>query len=358
MVHGAGADPGRLCFHGPMAADTPPDVTRDLTRLAAALDTSVPAKTAVNLLIATWNLRAFGDLTTKWAAGPRDSPKRDWHAVACIAEVVSRFDVIALQEVRRNTTALRFLLELLGSAWRVIASDVTEGPAGNGERLAFLYNTDRLQPSGLVGEIVLPPLGPDPQRQFARTPYVAGFNRTGTEFTLASVHVLWGKNAAERLPEVTAFAQWMRAWADRPHDWNHNLMVLGDFNLDRIGDPLYEAFITTGLWPPSELNTVPRTIFDNNKTRHYYDQIAWFTNPDGTSHLQNMTYTGHAGSFDFIPHLMTGLTRNEISWRISDHYPLWTEFQLPPTPQPRLTRRSGPVTGAEYSRLGPGADDF
>ena len=312
-----------------MAADAPPDVTRDLTRLAAALDTSVPAKTAANLLIATWNVRAFGDLTTKWAAGPRDSPKRDWHAVACIAEVVSRFDVIALQEVRRNTTALRFLLELLGPAWRVIASDVTEGSAGNGERLAFLYNTDRLQPSGLVGEIVLPPLGEDPQRQFARTPYVAGFNRAGTEFTLASVHVLWGKNPTERLPEVTAFAHWMRAWADRPHDWNHNLMVLGDFNLDRIGDPLYEAFITTGLWPPTELNTVPRTIFDNNNTRHYYDQIAWFTNPDGTSHLQNMTYTGHAGSFDFIPHLMTGLTRNEISWRISDHYPLWTEFQLP-----------------------------
>ena len=324
-----GADPGPLCFHGPMAADTPPDVTQDLTRLAAALDASVPAKTATNLLIATWNVRAFGDLTNKWAAGPRDSPKRDWHAVACIAAVVSRFDVIALQEVRRNTTALRFLLELLGPTWRVIASDVTEGTAGNGERLAFLYNTDRLQPSGLVGEIVLPPLGEDPQRQFARTPYVAGFNRAGTEFTLASVHVLWGKNATERLPEVTAFAHWMRAWADRPHDWNHNLMVLGDFNLDRIGDPLYEAFITTGLWPPTELNTVPRTIFDNNNTRHYYDQIAWFTNPDGTSHLQNMTYTGHAGSFDFIPHLMTGLTRNEISWRISDHYPLWTEFHLP-----------------------------
>ncbi len=227
-----------------------PDVTRDLTRLAAALDAAVSARTAANLLIATWNLRAFGDLTTKWAAGPKDSPKRDWHAVACIAEVVSRFDVIALQEVRRNTTALRFLLELLGRAWRVIASDVTEGSPGNGERLAFLYNTERVQPSGLVGEIVLPPLGEDPQQQFARTPYVAGFNRAGTAFTLASVHVLWGKNATERLPEVTAFAHWMRAWADRPHDWNHNLMVLGDFNLDRIGDPLYKAFITTGLWAP------------------------------------------------------------------------------------------------------------
>jgi hypothetical protein len=102
------------------------------------------------------------------------------------------------------------------------------------------------------------------------------------------VYVLWGKNAAERLPEVTAFAQWMRDWADRPHDWNHNLMVLGDSNLDRIGDPLYEAFVNTGLWHPTELNTVPCTIFDDN-TRHFYDQIAWFTNPDGTSLLQDAT---------------------------------------------------------------------
>ncbi|WP_308813077.1 hypothetical protein [Arthrobacter sp. PAMC25284] len=242
-----------------MAVDAPPEVTQDLTRLAAALDGSVPAKTAANLLIATWNVRAFGDLTNKWAAGPRDSPKRDWHAVACIAEVVSRFDVIALQEVRRNTTALRFLLELLGPVWRVIASDVTEGSAGNGERLAFLYNTERVQPSGLVGEIVLPPLETDPQRQFARTPYVAGFSRTGTEFTLASVHVLWGKNATERLPEVTAFAHWTRAWADRPHDttswfWTTSTSTAsatpGDLPARRRGPPhRSEAFRPGGRGP-------------------------------------------------------------------------------------------------------------
>jgi hypothetical protein len=40
-----------------------------------------------------------------------------------------------------------------------------------------------------------------------------------------------------------------------------------------------------------------------------------------------MTYTHRAGSFDFIPHIMQGLTRTEISWRISDHYPLWVEFR-------------------------------
>lgn len=78
------------------------------------------------------------------------------------------------------------------------------------------------------------------------------------------MHVLWGKNAAERLPGVTAFARWMRNWVDRPNDWNHNLMVLGEFNQDRIGDPLYEAFINTGLWPPTELNQVPLTIFSDS----------------------------------------------------------------------------------------------
>jgi hypothetical protein len=70
---------------------------------------------------------------------------------------------------------------------------------------------------------VLPPIGDDPQRQFARTPYTASFARAGVKFSLASVHILWGKNPAERLPEITAFAQWMHYWAVRPNDWNSNL---------------------------------------------------------------------------------------------------------------------------------------
>ena len=75
----------------------------------------------------------------------------------------------------------------------------------------------------------------------------------------------------------------MHDWAVRPGDWNSNLIVLGDFNLDRIGDPFYEAFISTGLWPPTELNAVPRTIFDDDNTRHFYDQLAWVSNQTAPS---------------------------------------------------------------------------
>ncbi|WP_181038607.1 hypothetical protein [Arthrobacter sp. ZGTC131] len=35
----------------------------------------------------------------------------------------------------------------------------------------------------------------------------------------------------------------------------------------------------------------------------FYDQIAWFSEPDGTPLLDGIAYT------------MTGLTKNEVSWR-------------------------------------------
>ena len=47
--------------------------------------------------------------------------------------------------------------EFLGSDWGVILSDVTAGAKGNAERFAFLYDRRRVAPSGLAGEIVLPP---------------------------------------------------------------------------------------------------------------------------------------------------------------------------------------------------------
>lgn len=311
---------------GPM----PAGVSADLDRIRAALKATIPEKTDDNLLIGSWNIRALGGLADRWDSTASDSPRRDWHALACIAAVIDRFDVTAVQETRRDTTALFALLSMLGPRYRVIASDVTEGTAGNGERLAYVYDSDRIQPSGLVGELVLPDDTTGKVEQFARTPYAAGFVRAGTDFILTTVHVLWGTKPADRLKELTRFAQWMRGWADRPKDWNRNLLVLGDFNVDRLDDPLYQAFVSTGLFPPSQLNAVPRTIFDKPKDHHFYDQIAWFSDPepDAPSLLQGLTYTNHGGNFDFVPHAFTTLNKTQLSWRLSDHYPLWLEFRL------------------------------
>ncbi|MDA0814962.1 MAG: endonuclease/exonuclease/phosphatase family protein [Chloroflexi bacterium] len=254
----------------------PPDLLRDVESLRALMDIVVPPKRVDrNLLIGTWNLKAFGGLTAKWAAAETDSPKRDLHALRLIAEVVSRFDVVAIQEVLANLTAIRALLRVLGPNWGLIVTDVTRGSAGNNERLGFVFDRRRVNPSGLAAEIVLPP-GLDEgafDRQFARTPYAVSFDANGTDFTLVTLHVLYGARPADRLPELHAISQWLADWARSPHAWNTNFIALGDFNIDRVGDPLYEAFVSTGLQVPTELMEAPRSIFGGGK---YYDQIAWF----------------------------------------------------------------------------------
>jgi endonuclease/exonuclease/phosphatase family metal-dependent hydrolase len=313
----------------------PPDVAAEYVALSAALDTVIPPRQLDhNLLIATWNIRAFGDLTEKWHAEVDDSPRRDLRALVAIAELISRFDVVAVQEVRGNIRSLRHALKLLGSHWGLILTDVTRGRAGNNERLAFVFDTRRVRPSGLACELVLPEddeagLDGPGFRQFARTPYAVSFLAGSSTFILVTLHVRYGDAPASRVAELAAIAEWMAEWARREREWGHNLLALGDFNIDRRGDALYEAFTSTGLRPPDELNGVPRTIFDNAGSQHFYDQIAWFTGDSGIPQLA-LRYTGRAGTFDFVPLLVSGGTRQDLSWQVSDHYPLWVEFDLRP----------------------------
>lgn len=324
----------------PSITDPPPaEILAELGTLRYALDRDVPAKVLdCNLLIATWNLRAFGDLTEKWEAEEGDSPQRDLHSLLCIAEIISRFDVIALQEVRANIKALRHLLKYLGDHWGLILTDVTKGDAGNGERLAYLYDTRKVQLSGLACELVVPReqldrevIGPGAlDRQFARTPYAVAFKSGGQTFILVTLHVLYGDAAGDRVPELRAIAQWLADWARDINSWHHNLIALGDFNIDRHGDRLYDAFTSTGLHVPDDLHRVPRTIFADpaDPAEKFYDQIAWFVGNNGMPALSLTYFRG--GSFDFVPYTLTSrsLTKNQLSWRISDHYPLWVEFWM------------------------------
>ena len=314
----------------------PEEIKQELVALDVALDEAIPAKKLDrNLLIATWNIRAFGNLTKTWQADEDDSPKRDFHALHCIKRIVSRFDVIAVQEVRANLRALRYLMELLKPHWSFILSDVTRGAPGNGERMAFLFDTRRVNLSGLACELVVPQeqlddISPDAlHQQFARTPYAVSFLSGNETFILVTLHVVYGDRPEERVPELKAIAKWLTEWAREIHSWGHNLIALGDFNIDRHGDELYEAFTSTGLSVPSDLHAIPRTIFSDPEDPTFYDQIAWFTEEEGDRPALSLKYV-KGGSFAFQEHTLTSLDLSnfELSWRISDHYPLWAEFWM------------------------------
>jgi endonuclease/exonuclease/phosphatase family metal-dependent hydrolase len=328
-----------------------------LLSLRAALrdeDGAPPAKSEQALLLATWNLREFD--SAKW--GPR-TPE----SYAYIAEIIDRFDLVAVQEVREDLAALERLLFRLGRQWRYLVSDVTEGSAGNGERLAFLYDSRKVQFLGYAGELVLPPVrvgaATVPATQVARTPLMAAFQVGWTKFVIATVHILYGEATAEplaRVEEIRQVARFLRRRTETDSEPYRNLIVLGDFNIFSSSDATMNALVQEGGFSILEqLQAIPGTNVPKNKK---YDQIAFRARQD------RFEATGRAGVLDFYEHVFrrdeehlyrpyikayieqrhaagkatSKLPAGEPQWwraygdwrtyQMSDHLPLWAEFRV------------------------------
>lgn len=316
-------------------ADYPRPVAEDIVRLRDRIKRSGIPKRGVdqNLLIGTWNIRAFGGIHEAWDENP-DSPKRNFRGLAYIAEIVKRFDVIAIQEVGAETTGIRVLLEdFLGDNWGVIMSDVSRPvEGGHTERLAYLYDERRVHPSGLAGEIVIPkPLAEDgqeqesvdPVEQFDRTPFIVGFSAGTERFALLTVHIRYGEGPEDRIDEIRALSTYIARELRRRSGEateERNLIVLGDFNIDsREDDPLFEAFLESGLQVPVPLRSVRTTYGTEAK---HYDQIGWFMGE------LNLLTENRSGVIDFAGAVYPELSLRSMSYRVSDHFPLWAEFIL------------------------------
>ena len=79
---------------------------------------------------------------------------------------------------------------------------------------------------------------------------------------------------------------------------------------------------------------MPRTIFDDPDPaappdhRHFYDQVTWFVDTPGVPAL-TLQYE-NAGRFNFADGLIPATNPLQLSWPISDHFPLWVEFRSHP----------------------------
>ena len=153
---------------------------------------TVPRRTASStLLLATWNVRDFD--SNKFGQGPRIAESFHY-----IAEVVAAFDLVAMQEVNEDMGPFEKVMDLLGPSWRYIATDITEGPSGNGERMVFLFDSNKVQFKHIAGEIVLPKSSLiDGGHQFARSPFLVRFQSGWFKFNLCTVHLYYGDDSGE-----------------------------------------------------------------------------------------------------------------------------------------------------------------
>jgi endonuclease/exonuclease/phosphatase family metal-dependent hydrolase len=340
-------------------ADDPPGRARAIARLKAlraALDASGPPRRTLNatLVLGTWNVREFD--APSWG-------QRLPESYAYLAEIIDRFDLVALQEVRDDLRALDALVARLGRHWTYLVSDVTEGRPGNRERLAFLYDTRKVHFLGMAGELVLPPVtrggATVPAAQVARTPLMAAFQVGWTKFVLATVHIVYGTATAEpaaRVEEIRQVAEFLRKRTEIETEPVRNIVILGDFNIFTAGDRTMKALIDEGGFTlPPGIRDVPGTNVAKDKR---YDQIA-FRAREG-----RFEATGLAGMFDYYEHVFTeadeavyrpyidayiasrhadgfdtpkqpgsakAATTQYKMWRtfqMSDHLPLWVELRV------------------------------
>jgi hypothetical protein len=106
-----------------------------------------------------------------------------------------------------------------------------------------------------------------------------------------------------------------------------DVVPLGDFNLPKAepGDRIFDALVSLGLTTPPHSSQIGSAIASDSQ----YDQIAFFP---GTTMNR---FAGNCNVFDFDGALFQDLwaSRTEAQFRaytrfhISDHRPLWAEFQ-------------------------------
>lgn len=228
-------------------------------------------KTAESLILGTWNIRNFDD--DRFNYGPRMT-----ESFFYIAEIIARFDILALQEVCEDLEPLRRLIGLLGGKYDFIMTDVTHsGLGGNDERLGFIYDRNKIHFKGVAGEIVLPDKlmiseAADKKRQFARTPFGVEFQSGWFKFMLSTVHIYYGSASINtpqyerRVKEIEAVARYLSKEAESS---DSNKILVGDFNIIEPGSAGFDALQKNGF------TVIKNRIGSNQDQTKFYDQISF-----------------------------------------------------------------------------------
>lgn len=313
----------------------------NLLELRKQLHDELPRRSIFDtLLLATWNIQAFG--------GSSRTEESFWY----IAEILSRFDLIAVQEVKRDLGELDRVCKLLGPWWRYLVTDTTEGSGGNNERLAFLFDTRKIRFGGMAGETVMPPVEDTegnlvPSSQLYRTPYIAGFKAGWFDFMLSTVHIKFGEGVQAdpgRLAEIQQIAQFLADRAKQETAWSQNLILLGDFNIFDESSPTFDALIDAGFTIPADIQILPKTNVGSKRRK--YDQIAFMLNSKPDLELNRagvLDFFKTIYSDDKFPEYEAELTMADGSiprkpksyyrnhWRrrqMSDHLLMWVELPI------------------------------
>lgn len=263
--------------------------------------------------VATFNIKTFGEKKSQ----TRMVEPENVDVMGTIAQIVSQFDLVAIQEVRgKDGMAIRRLIDLLNESGGHYTATLSE-PIGDihyTESYAFVWNQNRIRLIQNSAYVV----HDDNQRMY-REPMVASFETrvdAGTQqrpfrFTVINAHtdpdVVSPQDVANEINVLDDVFQRVRQY-EYDTAGEEDLLLVGDLNVG-VNNLQQLAKIPNLISVAGELPT-------NTRRTATYDHILL----DSSTTRE---FTGKRGVIDFQAHM--GMTQ-EQALLISDHMPVWAEF--------------------------------
>ncbi len=231
-----------------------------------------------------------------------------------IAEFLSLFDLIGLQEVMKKDGVKKLATELertTGEKWGYVISDYSVGSKRYREYYAYIWKEDKVKLINKKRGFYKPNRNSKGEKQYIRAPYGADFKIGEFDFTYVLCHLIYGDNVSERRAEAYLLDEVYDYFQELDPD-EQDILIGGDFNLPAYDDSFRHFFahkdqIFYGIDP------VNKTTIGEKKLANSYDNIFY-------SYKYTKEFTGNSGVIDF-----THGDYSEVRKSISDHLPVFIE---------------------------------
>jgi endonuclease/exonuclease/phosphatase family metal-dependent hydrolase len=276
--------------------------------------------------IATFNIQVFGEKksTSRLVDGV--------DILGTLAKIVSRFDVVAIQEVRGGDAApIERLINLVNRSGGNYTGIVSQPIGRTSQTECYAYVWDRSRIQMFPGSAYVVQDGAD---RMHREPMVASFQtravavdgRMPFSFTLINAHTdpdeVSGSSPENEINVLDDVFVRVRAY-EYQSSGEEDCILLGDLNVDKQG--LGEL-----LQIPSMISVAGDMVTNTRRTKTYDHLLI--------DYGMTREYTGRFGVLDLQDDL--GLTEQQ-ALRISDHMPVWAEFTAFEMPRYEATAARG-----------------
>lgn len=314
---------------------------------------NVPGKEDGTLMLASWNIANLGE------------QKRKDKDLKLIAHLMSRFDLIAVQEIKDNLEHFSKITNHMDGNYDWIVNDT----AGNKERLGFIYDSEKVTLGRLFAEIAVPEkdfikhdvvVSYEKRHKkmvevyfqheftpFDRNPYIGTFEAGNVSFTLVNVHLYFGgfKNAAHieerakyarRVLEILMLSKWAVKRRKGKNTYDKDIILLGDMNVPRMdeSEAAFRALKKSGLKPQDFYTKTGGSNLSGSKT---YDQMAITEGSIKDKLINYDVFDFDAAVFvkkwnelveEYGEKKSIPKFNNYVKFYISDHRPLWMQLDI------------------------------